>query len=105
VFLTFETEKDQRNVLSKLAVPFKAAMQNKKDAVADEKYLFKGEYVLFCTEPPEPNTIIWGDLNATMFQMVKSFSITTLISFVGIVVVFLVVQIGENPIKDRTSHI
>jgi hypothetical protein len=63
VFITFETEAAQRRVLLALSVGSMDVMRNKKTAVADPKYLFRGEKILSVKEPDEPNTVRWQDLN------------------------------------------
>ena len=61
VFVTFESEIDQRNVLSKLAVGYLDVVRNnKKVFVNDPKLLFRGEHVLAVSEPEEPNSkLLW----------------------------------------------
>jgi hypothetical protein len=54
IFITFETEKDQRRVLSSLSVGSICASRNELNAVSDPKYLFRGKYVLDVKEPDEP---------------------------------------------------
>lgn len=95
VFLTFETEKAQRDVLNKLSVGILQAEKNIKTAVTDPKYLFRGEHVLFVSEPDEPSTIRWQNLNVTAIQRIKSVIITSLITCAGIVVVFVAVSAGK----------
>jgi hypothetical protein len=51
VFITFETEKDQRKVLSSLSVGSLASHRNDAKALSDPKYLFRGQYVLNVSEP------------------------------------------------------
>ena len=56
VFVTFEREADQRNVLSSLSVGYFATARNKKTALKNPNHLFRGEHVLAVSEPEEPNS-------------------------------------------------
>ncbi|KAL3940561.1 MAG: hypothetical protein SGBAC_004917 [Bacillariaceae sp.] len=96
VFVTFETEAAQRDVLEKMSVGIVQAGKNVKTAVADPKYLFRGEHVLFISEPEEPSTIRWQDLNVTTLQRIKSIIGTGLVTFSGIIVVFIAVSAADN---------
>ncbi|CAJ1934872.1 unnamed protein product [Cylindrotheca closterium] len=96
VFVTFETETAQRDVLEKMSVGIVQAEKNIKTAVADPKYLFRGEHVLYVSEPEEPSTIRWQDLNVTQLQRIKSITATGAVTFVGIVVVFIAVSAADN---------
>jgi hypothetical protein len=101
VFLTFETEAAQRDVLSKLSVGILQADKNIKTAVADPKYLFRGEHVLYVSEPDEPNTIRWQNLNCTTIQRIKSMLLTSLVTLGGIVAVFFVVAAGKKRLNRK----
>jgi hypothetical protein len=59
IFLTFETEKAQREVLTALTVGTLMSHRNDSSAVSDPKYLFRGNHVLEVIEPEEPTTIRW----------------------------------------------
>ena len=83
VFLTFETEEDQRRVLSALSVgSFQASSNNKKGVPPShgvpKEHLFRGIYVLEVNEPDEPSTIRWADLNARSWQRKKQIFYTSL---------------------------
>jgi hypothetical protein len=96
VFLTFETETDQRQVLEKLSVGSLKANHNDKQALADPKYLFRGEFVLAISEPDEPSTIRWQDLNAKSIQKLKQQMLTAFCTLCLIAVVALVVKIAND---------
>ena len=96
VFLTFETEAEQRDVLEKMSVGIVQAEKNIKKAVADPKYLFRGEHVLYVSEPEEPSTIRWKDLNVSQLQRIKTIIITGAVTFAGMVVVFIAVSAGTR---------
>jgi hypothetical protein len=96
VFLTFETEKDQRQVLSSLSVGSFKANRNDVKAVKDPKHLFRGKYVLNVSEPDEPNTVRWQDLNAGAWQKTKETTFTTFCTLVAIVLVAVLVNIAND---------
>ena len=96
VFLTFETEAEQRDVLEKMSVGILQAEKNMKSAVADPKYLFRGEHVLYVSEPQEPSTIRWQNLNVPQLQRMKSVFISGVVTFLGMFVVFITVSAGKT---------
>ena len=71
VFITFETEADQRRVLEKLSVGQAAVDTNRQSSVRDANYLFRGFRVLSVHEPEEPDSIRWEDLNVGFLDRVK----------------------------------
>lgn len=96
VFLTFETEKDQRKVLESLSVGSLQAAYNNKKALEQDSYLFRGEHVLAVEEPDEPSTIRWQDLNAGSLQKIKEQALTAVATLAAIVVVALIVRIANE---------
>ncbi len=96
VFLTFETERDQRHVLQKLSVGSLSASRNDKKALQDPKYLFRGEYVLAVEEPDEPSTIRWQDLNAGFLQKLKERLLTAVATMCAIVGVAVIVGVAND---------
>jgi hypothetical protein len=92
VFITFETEASQRRVLSALSVGSMHVMRKKISAVADPKYLFRGEKLLSVKEPDEPNTVRWQDLNEKFKERLKQQCSTTLATVGAIVGIALIVQ-------------
>jgi hypothetical protein len=96
IFLTFETEKDQRHVLSSLSVGSLKASRNDVKAVKDHRHLFRGKFVLNVSEPDEPNTVRWQDLNAGWWQKTKQTTITTFCTLVAIVLVAVLVNIAND---------
>ncbi len=56
IFVTFQTERQQMEVLDALTVP------KLRTGALDEKYKYE-DTVLNVSEPAEPNAIRWGDLN------------------------------------------
>jgi len=96
VFLCFETEADQRKVLSKLSVGSLKAARNDHSALEDPKYLFRGNTVLSVAEPDEPNTIRWQDLNAGFLERFKQQLLTSLCTVVAIIAVAFLVGVADN---------
>jgi hypothetical protein len=84
IFITFETEKAQREILSTLCVSKSDALCNNKNALKDKKHIFRGKHVLEIIEPDEPSTIRWSNLNTEFFQSVKALCITTVLTFLTI---------------------
>eukprot|EP00536_Pseudo-nitzschia_multiseries_P002604 jgi/Psemu1/294887/fgenesh1_pm.35_\ len=95
VFITFETEDDQRNVLQKLTVGSSKTGEighgGDPRALSDPNFLFRNNRVLNVKEPEEPNAIRWQDLNAGWFQRVKKMAVTTTLTLVAIVVVAIII--------------
>jgi hypothetical protein len=61
VYITFETENNQRLCLHELEVPDLKAMLNIVD-YSKERVLFRGNKVLDVQEPPKPDNILWSNL-------------------------------------------
>jgi hypothetical protein len=74
VFVTFETEESQREILSVLT--------NKK--LSDKKYLFHGEF-LEIMEPAEPSSIRWKDINEGWSDVVGNLIIPYIVTIVVII--------------------
>lgn len=96
VFLTFETEKDQRHVLENLSVGKIKSDRNDARALSDPKYLFRGEHVLAVEEPDEPNTVRWQDLNAGAWKMFKERCLTTLCTLLSVALGAVCVNFANN---------
>lgn len=95
VFVTFETEEEQRRVLSALSLgSYHVNRQNKSKI--DEKYLFRGQLILKLKEPDEPNTIRWADLNVKFLDKVKPLATTTIFSLIAIFLIALVINVVHN---------
>jgi hypothetical protein len=101
VFVTFETEEDQRHVLDKLMVGASRKNTNNPSLLSDPKYLFRGKHVLAVCEPMAPSDIRWTDLNAGRTRRLKELIITTLITLIAIfLVAFLVYLANTRKLKD-----
>jgi len=92
VFLTFETEEDQRKVLQNLSVGHITAQKNDRSALSDPKYLFRGETVLDVAEPEEPNTIRWQSLNVSVSTQSKQRAYTLSITAVSLFLVAYIIR-------------
>lgn len=101
VFLTFETEDDQRRVLQELSVGFWQAHLNDRKALATPEHLFRNEHVLYVSEPDEPSTIRWEDLNVSLLQWSKRIVASHIITVIGIVIALFIVRYGT---KGREVH-
>ncbi|CAJ1969146.1 unnamed protein product [Cylindrotheca closterium] len=95
VFVTFETEEDQRRVLSELSVGFWQSQINDRKAVPKE-YLFDGERVLYVSEPDEPSAIRWQDLNVSYLKVVKLMIFSHMLSLISIVAVFFFIRYVDS---------
>jgi uncharacterized membrane protein YqjE len=93
VFVTFETEKGQREVLQALTVGIIAAHNNDTTSLSDPKWLFRGSRVLEVVEPGEPSTIRWQELNATKTRTVMSLLATSLATFFLIVIGYVIISV------------
>jgi hypothetical protein len=93
--LTFETEEEQRKVLNELSVGYWQAHLNNRKTVAKAEFLFREEHVLYVSEPDEPSTIRWEDLNVSFFQWLKLIVASHIITLIGTVMAFFVVRYGK----------
>lgn len=93
IFVTFETEEDQRRVLGELSVGFWQSQTNDRKAVPKE-YLFEGEHVLYVSEPEEPNALRWEDLNVSYLQSFKLMVFSHTLTLILIVSVFGFIHYG-----------
>jgi hypothetical protein len=96
VFVTFERERDQRNVLQKLSVGSLKAYRNDHRALSDPILLFRGQHVLAVEEPGEPSTIRWQDLNAGFNQKLKEQALTAFATLCAIIAVAVIVRVASN---------
>uniref|UniRef100_A0A7S3QJ10 CSC1/OSCA1-like cytosolic domain-containing protein n=1 Tax=Chaetoceros debilis TaxID=122233 RepID=A0A7S3QJ10_9STRA len=81
VFVTFQTQVQQKEVLGKLLVP--AFCSRRK--LDYKKYIYEGT-ILKVSEPAEPSAIHWWDLNVAAWKRSSKRFITTLISFAMILI-------------------
>ena len=93
VFVTFETEADQRQVLTELSLGTLDVSRNNLDALKSKEYAFRGETVLAVSEAEEPNTIRWQDLNETFAARLKQQLLTLTATFVAIVTIAFIIYL------------
>lgn len=91
IFVSFETEIGQRAVLTSLSVSKIAILKNKKEALDDEAYLFKGK-VMDAEEPPEPLTVRWHDLGVPKREKKIKRLLASIISILVVIGAFLLVR-------------
>lgn len=93
VFVTFETEADQRRVLGELSVGFWQSQINDRKGIPYQ-YLYGGEHVLYVSEAGEPSAVRWEDLNVSFLQKVKLMMFTHTISLIIMAIVFVLIHYG-----------
>ena len=100
IFVTFETEQAQRRCLKALTMGLiPAAFDMGKDKM-DPAHVFQGTNVLAVKEAPEPNEVIWEDVDVMFNKRVKQQSITFVITcfmVFGSIFVCKGLQIGTGP--------
>lgn len=94
VFVTFETEKDQRKVLEGLTDESFAARQNNIDSVSEPRHLFRGKHVLEAVEPEEPSSIRWQDLSSTTSRRMGGILLTSFLCLVLVIIAFTLILIS-----------
>lgn len=95
VFVTFEKERDQREVLSKLSVGQFHVRRNHIHKLEDLKYAFDGK-VLEASESVEPDTVRWQDLNVTVTERMDQMILTNILTFGSIIVVAWIVSLADE---------
>jgi hypothetical protein len=99
VFITFETEEDQRIVLAALACgSFASITQNTSKVNSD--FLFRGNRVLSVTEPSEPSAVRWQNLDDNLSRQVISVGITTIVCLAAIILIAFIVALC----RDRSAQ-
>jgi hypothetical protein len=97
IFVVFETEAQQRQVLQAYSIGSVDIKRNRVDALRDPAHLFRHKLVLRITEPWEPNTIRWQDLNEKFVDRMKQQLMTTIATFLAIVAIaFLVWFLNDS---------
>jgi Calcium-activated chloride channel len=97
VFVTFETEKSQREVLQAYNLGSIDIKRNNSSKLSNpEKQLFRGTLVLNVSEPDEPNTVRWKDLNEKFKERVKQQIFTGLATLVAIFTIAFIVYIVND---------
>jgi Calcium-activated chloride channel len=102
VFVTFETEAAQRAVLTALNLGSLDIKRNNTLAV-NPKHLFRGKHVLKVTEPDEPNTVRWQDLNEKWKERLKQQMLTTVATLVAIVCIAFLIKVLNKAAVGSTA--
>lgn len=71
VFIVFETERAQQDCLKALRFPKLQILRNDIMGVSNKNLLFRGNTVLECIRPNEPDAIRWQDLDETLLSKAK----------------------------------
>ncbi len=126
VFVTLETEGDQRSILERLSYGkfqiwknerirrqqerhTQTSDQNTTNAnnlwkrprrtratVVPEEYLFRGKYALLVTEPAEPSAVRWENLDDTTESQIISVCITTFVCLCAVVLIAYIVKLCRD---------
>lgn len=91
VYVTFEHEEHQRLCLKENEVPDVYAMLDIRDKSQTKRY-FRSSNVLDIVEPPEPDNIIWGNLEVPIWKRVIRRLISGIVSLGVLVCVWYVVR-------------
>ncbi|RYH05485.1 hypothetical protein EON65_44565 [archaeon] len=94
VYVTFEHEEHQRLCLRDNEVPDMYAMLDIRDKSQTKRY-FRSSHVLDVVEPPEPDSIIWGNLEVPMWKRVIRRFISGMVSLGVLVCVWYVVRFTQ----------
>lgn len=96
VFCVFEKEEDKRQVLSSLTTGYLDTVNNDSSGLSDPKFLFRGKHVLRVTQPDQPSTIRWQDLNARLGKRIQQQLLTFFLTAGLIVVVaWIIASLNE----------
>lgn len=101
VFVTFETERAQREVLSAYSIGTIPVWRNNVKMLPNSNHLFRGKLVLDCFEADEPSTVRWQDLNEKFKDKLKQVTITTFVTICAIVLVAFIVRLC----RDRSAGV
>ena len=100
VFLTLETENDQRTILTALNVGSSDIRRQRLQKVK-HNHLFRSKHLLDVSEADEPNTVRWQDLNEKWKDRLKQQGLTTFCTLVAIVCIALMIFFlndgGDSP--------
>jgi Calcium-activated chloride channel len=105
VFITFETEKSQREVLMAYNLGSIDISRNNSSKLSNpEKQLFRGNLVLKINEPDEPNTVRWKDLNEKFKERIKQQILTGVATIGAIVTIaFIVGIVNDNDFSANAT--
>ena len=84
VYVIFNEEHSQRRCLEHMCVGLVPAMLDQKPPAFDDKYLFKGN-LLSIKEAPEPSSIIYQNLESSLFQHLFEQAVSWTLLVVGLI--------------------
>jgi hypothetical protein len=92
VYVSFETEEDQCHCLSALKIPDLYSKFDIKEGIIDSKHFFRGDNVLSVKEPPEPDNILWQNVELTSGEKSRKRFLSFFCSCVVFVACWYIVQ-------------
>lgn len=92
VYVTFESEEDQAHCLSALKMPDLYSRFDIGHGVIDPQHFFRGQNVLSVTEPPEPDNILWYNVELTDGEKLRSRVLSNLLAGAVMVACWYIVQ-------------
>ena len=92
VFVSFETEKERKEVFEKLAVGKSVINSNQVHRIS-ARHAFRGNLVLNVKKPDAPNAVRWGELHLTNMDRVKPLFLATICTTNILVIQTLLVRI------------
>ena len=95
MFVTFEKEAHQREVLDSLEIGNYHVQKNNVDVLKNRNLLFEGK-VLQVSESVEPNSVRWRDLNSTFGERMDQMILTSVLTFASIVGAAQIVIVAEQ---------
>jgi len=96
VFLAFETEAAQRHILSSLNYGSLDVRKNRVEKADDPAHLFRGKLLLAASEPDEPNTVRWQDLNEKTKDRLRQQATTIFVTVCAVFAIAIVVYITNR---------
>jgi len=93
VFITFETEKAQRDCLTSLSIGKYYSSTNKIPSNLKNQHLFRNSNVLEVEEGEEPSSMRWQSLNMTFVGRLKILGFTLVITFGAICMLAFMVKL------------
>ena len=96
IFLTFETESAQREILSALSVGTWHVSRNNNHKIKNKNHLFQSNKVLNVEEAAEPSSVRWQDLNETLQAKIKQMAMTTIATIGALLLVAFLIFLSRK---------
>lgn len=104
IFLSFETEKAQREVLEAYNLGSLDVSRNNASKMKNpDQHLFRGKLVLKVSEPDEPNTVRWQDLNEKFKDRVKQQLLTISCTVAAIFLIAFIVWLVNSKKLSKSA--